>query len=351
MIYLNVGNLWSYPYLDRVIELNDQHKDDGIRVNSLFGSIANITPTARSFDRIPYRDWSFIADYVAKSQKHGIGIRYTLNQSCIGSIQEFKDYFDSSLKETLYRLHNIGVAEWTITSPLLLRIVKTMFPDDFVEVSTIAEVSTVNDAAHWEELGADGVNVSTSINRNFARLGTINKRLVTSILCNEACLFRCPWRRECYNLSSHDSKRSEELFGFYPFRKCNEVRLAHPEEWLKSRLVLPQWLPTYNKKAGISWFKIAYRTHPEEVAIPILELYMNKYFGGNLCALWPTISHLGSTPEPKDVTYISSSRMDDVGFLRRWDVGDDCDEHICGVGCLYCKVMFDRCKINVKYED
>jgi len=341
-IHLNVGNLWTFSYLDKIIELNSQHED--VKVKSLFGSIANITPTARSFDRIPYRDWNFVESYVDKAMSNDIHCRYTLNQSCIGSIQEFKDYFESSLSQTLYQLHSIGIDEWTVTSPLLLEKLGNMFPDDFIEVSTIAEVSTPQDAHRWKLLGADGVNVSTSINRNFGALKDIASILEASVLCNEACLFRCPWRRECYNLSSHDSRRSEELFGFYPFRKCNEVRLEHPEEWLKSRLVLPQWLPIYNAETGIKWFKIAYRTHPEEVAIPMLEVYMNMYFGGNLCALWPTISRLGNTPEPKDVTFISTEKLDKLGFIDKWFEGDSCSDHICGVDCHYCQNMYERCK-------
>jgi len=344
MIYLNVGNLWTHSYLDKVIELNEQHKDGGIQVKSLFGSIANITPTARSFDRIPYRDWSFVEEYVGKAKGNSINCRYTLNQSCIGSIQEFNDYFNSSQKSTLRRLHDIGIAEWIITSPLLVETLRNMFPDDFIEVSTIAEVSTVEEAKRWEAIGANGVNVSTSINRDFKKLQDIGGILETSILCNEACLYRCPWRRECYNLSSHDSRRGEELFGFYPFRKCNEVRLAHPEEWLASRLVLPQWLPLYSDRAGIEWFKVAYRTHPEEVAIPMLEVYMNMYFGGNLCALWPTISRLGNTPEPKDITFISAEKLDKLGFINKWFERDNCSNFICGVNCHYCQAMYERCK-------
>jgi len=343
-IYLNVGNLWTFSYLDKVIELNKQH--DNIQVKSLFGSVANITPTARSFDRIPYRDYGFVEQYVTKAEGNGIHCRYTLNQSCIGSIQEFKGYFDSSLKPTIQRLHDIGIIEWTVTSPLLLEILRNMFPDDFIEVSTIAEVSTAEEAKRWRAIGADGINVSTSINRDFKRLRDINDMMVlnASVLCNEACLFRCPWRRECYNMSSHDSERSEELFNFYPFKKCNEVRLAHPEEWLKSRLVLPQWLPIYEERTGIKWFKVAYRTHPEEVAIPLLEVYMNMYFGGNLCALWPSISRLGDTPEPKDVTSISCDKMDKAGFIARWLGYDSCNDYVCGVSCHYCQVMYNKCK-------
>jgi hypothetical protein len=341
-INLNVGNIWTHSYLDKVIELNKSHYD--VKVKSLFGSVAELTPTARSFDRLPSRTDSFIMAYVEKARQNNIHIRYTLNQSCIGPIQDFKVYFDDVLKNKLHWLHSIGIYEWTVTSPLLVEILRNMFPDDFIEVSTIAEVSTIQDVERWAVLGANGANVSTSINRDFRRLRAMNKVLEVSILSNEACLYRCPWRRECYNLSSHDSRRSEELFGYYPFRRCNEVRLQHPEEWLRSRLVLPQWLPFYVNTAGIKWFKVAYRTHPEEVAIPLLEAYMNLHFGGNLCALWPTISKLGNTAEPKDVTNISCDKLDELKFIDKWLLeGDLCGNRLCS-DCMYCQTMYDSCK-------
>jgi len=341
-ILLNAGNIWTDEYLDKVIELNEQHSD--IKVGSLFGSISKLTPTARSADRIPFREWSFIDRYIDRAQKNDVAIRYTLNQSCIGSMQEFLYGWGTKLKDDITELHNMGVHEWIITSPLLMELLRDLFPSDFLEVSTIAEVATAEDARRWMQLGANGVNIAGSINRHFSRIEEIVETGITvSILANEACLFRCPWRRECYNLSSHDSLRSEELFGFYPFRRCNEVRLAHPEEWIKARMVLPQWMKVYQQQIGVNWFKIAYRTHPFEVAIPMLEAYMSQDFKGNLCDLWPTISHLGNTPEPREVTRISCEKLDEAKMLH-WFVryGSACNSKVCGEGCTYCERLYEK---------
>ena len=235
-------------------------------------------------------------------------------------------------------LHNIGVHEWVITSPLLLRLLRDLLPHDFLEVSTIAEVSTPTDALRWKNLGADGVNLSTNINRNFARISDINcTGLCVSMLANEACLYRCPFRRECYNLSSHNSERSETLFSFYPFRLCNEIRINNKAEWLKARMILPQWMKIYHESTGVSWFKIAFRTHPYEVAVPILEHYMNQHFNGNYIELWPTVSHLGNTDEPLNTQYISCELLDKGGFIEEFSNGGrECDEQICGESCRFC---------------
>lgn len=340
MIYLNAGNVWDNEYLDTVIRWNEEFKGS-VRVAALFGSIAKLTPTARSADRLPYRDLAFCDKYIDNCMKAGINIRYTLNASCLGSVQDFRDNW-RKLEGDLRDIHFMGVNEWTITSPLLAELVKEMFPDDFIEVSTIAEISTPEEMKRWGNLGATGVNISTSINRNLRVIKEIVKTgAVVSILANEACLYKCPWRRECYNLSSHDSERSDELFGFYPFRRCTEVRLAHPEEWIRSRMVLPQWMYWYQKATKVCWFKVAFRTHPKEVALPILRTYMEQKLNGNLLDLWPTIAHLGGTPEPKDVTYIPSSVMDDV-FNDLMLPELDCENQVCGVTCHVCEKIYKQ---------
>jgi len=345
MIYLNAGNIWDNDYLDEVIRLNEQYRDT-IQVRALFGSIAGLTPTARAVDRLPYRDWNFIDRYVDKAQKNSINIRYTLNQACIGPIQDFRTDWDSKLMADIVELHSIGIHEWTVTSPLIVELLRSMFLDDLIEVSTIAEVATVEDVCRWADLGADAVNISTNINRDFPAIRAMsNTGMLVEILANEACLIRCPWRRECYNLSSHNSQRSEELFGFYPFRRCNEVRLAHPEEWVMSCMVLPQWMKAYHNLAGVQWFKIAYRTHPIEVALPILKAYMSQDFKGNLCELWPTIAHLGSTPEPKEVTYISCEKLDKTKLLEYFVMfGHLCRQRECGVDCFRCNKAYNDAK-------
>ncbi len=309
-ILLNVGNLWDPDYLEEVIQLNEQHKDK-VRVGSLFGSIRDLTPTARSQDRLPYMEWNRLDRYVDRAKEHDIFLRYTLNASCIGSTQDFYDLWNGKLREDIKELHNIGITEWTVTSALLVQMLREMFPDDFIEVSTIVEVATPEDARRWKSLGADGVNISTSINRSFALIrGIVDTGIVTSVLANEACLYRCPWRRDCYNLSSHNSERSDKLFGHYPFRQCNEYRMRHPVEWLKSRMILPQWMSTYQHNLGVNWFKIAYRTHPKEVALPILRAYMSQEHKENMVDLWPTIARLGDTNEPAEGTYVPCARLD-----------------------------------------
>ena len=340
-ITLNVGNLFEYDFLRKVQELNALYKD--IKVTSLFGSISGLTPTARAADRVPYRDWPFLEKYIKEVQDSGIAIRYTLNMSCIGSLQDFKAYWDKSLGYTCSRLHDLGVREWTVTSPLMCELLHEKFPKDFIEVSTIAEVATPEEWQRWWYLGARGVCLSTSINRDFDALGSMGEGLM-SILANEACLYGCPWRKECYNLSSHNSLRSNELFRRYPFSRCQGARYTDPEEWVKARMVLPQWMRRYQIVTNISNFKVAFRTHPYEVAVPILEAYMAQYWGGNLIDLWPTVAPFAGLEEPKE--NISCRKLDEDKFLDYFiNYGHECKDKTCGIDCIHCKEAYNYAKV------
>jgi hypothetical protein len=343
VIEFNAGNIWSDEYLDKVIELNNTHTDT--KVTSIFGSVAHMTPTARSFDRIPFIGQDSLEKYIDKVRSNNIHIRYTLNTSCIGSIQEFKSSWEKNLKNAVVRLHKMGVDQWTITSPLLMVLMAELFPSDMLEVSTIAEVSTPEDLSRWSTLGANAVCLSTSINRDIRQLHVIQERaeklrMDISLLANEACLFRCPFRRECYNLSSHDSFRGSRYFDNYPFKNCNIIRIDNPVEWVKSRMIMPQWIEHYRHITNK--FKIAFRTHPYEVAIPILSAYMDLYHGGNYVDMWPTVSNLGNTAEPADTLHISCEELDRTGFINSAIIqGHKCNTIECGKDCSVCYRAFE----------
>lgn len=339
-IKLNCGNLFDFRFLDKVIELNEQH-GDRVRVSSLYGSIAELTPTARAYDRLPYRDWTFLDGYIDHARTNGIHIRYTLNMSCIGQMEEFHKSWDSKMRADIQELHDIGVDEWTVCSALLVHELRSMFPDDLIEVSTIAEIKAPNEYQLFNDLGANGLNLSTSINRDFNAIRAI--RMVepnTVILANEACLYNCPYRRDCYNLQSHNSGRRH--FNSYPFAWCNNTRINNPIEWVRARMVLPQWMRVYQEWAGVDWFKISFRTHPYEVAIPILEKYMSETHTGNLLELWPTIAHLGKTKEPALETNISCAELDRMDFIGYFlSAGHNCSQKVCGTDCNVCEKYFE----------
>ncbi len=345
-IKLNIGNIWERRFLNDVIALNKQY-EGRIRVASMFGSVRELTPTARSMDRLPIIGWDQVKDIVSTARENNINIRYTLNQACLGSMQDFKLLWDNNLKEAIEKLHNIGVNEWTVTSPLLMKELRTMFPSDMIEVSTIAEIVSPQDIVRFMQFGANAIDLSTSINRDFVLLNYINQEaglhdVTVELLANEACLFRCPLRRDCYNFSSHNSIRGADYFNSYPFGWCSEIRNASPVEWLKARMILPQWMRIYQNRLGIDFFKLAFRTHPYEVAIKSLKIYMSEQFDGNYTDLWPTISKLASSPDNKEL-FISCKKLDEVHFLDYFlENGHECGLQSCFSDCRYCDSVLEK---------
>ncbi len=345
---LNVGNCWDWSFLERIIVLNKTlGKENNIKVTSLFGSLPFFTPSARSSDRLlsssrPIPGPAGAGDlegYVHHAKSAGIGIRYTLNQSCIGPMQDFDKALWPQLKLSLDYLYKSGIHEYTITSPLLMELMRENFPDTFLEVSTICEVDTVQKLKRWAELDVDGVCAKLDANRDTFLLKLLSDTcaingIVMEVLANEFCLLGCAWRQECYNLSSHDSQRGP--FDHYPFGRCQKVRLSNPSEWIKAGFILPQWMQLYSEQAGVSAFKITGRTHPPRVILPIIEKYMSRKHTGNLLELWPTIAALAASEEPQQGTYIDT---EEVEKHFKHLTSSHCSIRSCEK-CGYCETIF-----------
>lgn len=349
-ISLNVGNCWDWDFLDKLIGLNTTFgSETNIKVTSLYGSLPWVSPSARSADRLPEFPYGKdrrgdLRSYIRYSQGNGMIIRYTLNQSCLGPMQEFENYW-KELKRGIELLAEMDVHQYTITSPLLMELVKEIYKSSvYLEISTICEVDNTEKLDRWRKIGATGLCLKLDANRDPQILGSVAgycraHNMGLDLLANEFCLFGCPWRAECYNLSSHNSIRGP--YGFYPFRRCQTVRLEDPSEWIKARFILPQWMRTYESRYGINEFKITGRTHPPEVVLPIVEKYVKGEATGNLLSLWPTISKLGRTEEPQERTYIDIYAIqDELTTVYGPLLSSACSRTVCD-GCGHCKQIYE----------
>jgi len=357
MIRLKAGNLWKHEFLNRVIELNRMYEDKDVQITSLYGSLHNFTASARCDSRVPSYDIDYVRDYVRKAKKNNINIRWTLNESCIGSMQDFESCVWPEYYNTIRTLWDIGIHEYTVASPLLATLLNSILPspaDRFIEISTIAEVSSVAELDRWLDLGVNGVNVSIMINRDLTTLYDIFKysnrhNIEVTLLANEACLWKCPYRRECYNLSSHNSDIGP--FRNYPFNRCNVERIVNPSEWIKARMILPQWMKRYESDIGIHNFKVTGRTSSMDIIIPILVAYMEGDYKGNLLDLWPTIAPIADTIEPKDSAFISCKALDEMYLYEHFiSSGYLCASKDCEV-CGYCEAVYNAASQPVKTDE
>lgn len=341
MIYLSTGNTFSSELLTGIDKLNNQYHDHA-RVTHLFGSLSNICNlTCRSSDRLPMGSTTQLRSYIASAKSIGVKLSWTLNSSCIGNLREFKHTWDV-VKDGIELIRNAGVDDFIVAHPLVLDQLKSLYPKDnslSIEVSTVAEVDTIEKMKSWVSRGATSICGKLSFNRNFKFLTSAihwcsKNHVIYRFMLNELCLKDCIDRAACYLLSSHNSSRG--LFSGYPFNICNRIRNASISEIIKSPFILPQWIPEYLRRLSLDNVfhgKIVGRTSTTENVLRVTEIYMNgRDFTGDILSLWPGVEHLVGVDNNK----LSASQLPVVtaqpnsGFIVN---NDNC----CYVDCDTCK--------------
>ena len=339
MIYLNCGNLWSIRYLDKIMELNEKFRSKGIVVNEIYGSIPQLTGSARASWRLPSPDVP-VKEYVSRAKEGGIEINYTLNQSCPGSLDEFGSKIPG-LKTSIYLLLEAGINRFTVTLPLMAQLLLEMDYSITIKVSTIARVESIEEASYWINLGAKEITGGLDINRNFPLVKKLveyckSKGVSYETLASEFCCWRCPFRyRGCYSSQSHNS--SKGAMNYWPWKQCNEIRRKDPSQFIKSRMILPQHLKRYQELTGVDKFKVTTRTASEERALWILEQYLNQDYQDNIVKLW-TVSHLAGEKELP--FYISGKKLNNLLDIFI-PLGEKCDSMSCE-DCGVCQRIYEE---------
>lgn len=326
-LLLNCGCLWDDSYLERVIDLNKKYGE--IQVVEMFGSIPELTPSARSSWRIPQGlKLDFVESYIRKAQSHGIQINYTWNQSCPGRLDDWEDQVPK-LKESLNQLWDLGIHKFTVALPLIAKIIREEKPKAEIKASTICRTESTQEIDYWIGLGATGITSELNINRNFPLVRKLNtycsqRGVVMEVLASEFCNFRCSLRYNgCYSSQSHNS--SPGAMNHFPWGWCTEIKRKDPSQFIKARAILPQHLRKYHELTGVSHFKITTRTAGVDRALWILEQYLGERYDGNIVDLW-SVSHLAGEEELQ--IYISGARLDGLmdAFTK---VGPRCDSISC----------------------
>ncbi len=230
-----------------------------------------------------------LAAHVAAARGAGIGFNYLLNASCIGN-REITRAGQSEIEELCSWLEDIGVESVTVSSPLLLRLVKTRFPGFKVRISVFGGVDRVRKAQMWEEMGADCIVLdSILVNREFAALEKIRKavRCGLELLVNNSCLYGCSMSPSHMNALSHAGQEWHGNGGFFIdwcLLRCTEMKLRDPVNYLRSEWIRPEDLSLY-EEMGYDLFKVAERDLPTPVMVNRVRAYAARRYDGNLLDL------------------------------------------------------------------
>lgn len=345
-IKLMLGNNWDLELLKGVIELNSKYAHNDVVISEMYGSlISNPLGTARPDYRVQDIVNIDAEKFITRAIKNDIQINYTLNVSCIGSLEEFAEK-EKSIVRFLQYLEAVGVRRVTVAHPLIIELVKT-HTSLGVELSTIFEIDST--AAIKSFAGKiDKVCVKLAKNRDFMflkamKLEADKHNITLELLANEFCYIYCIDRAACYNLHGH-TKTKTTLYNNYPMGRCISKRYQEPVEWVKAPFILPQWMEWYANKdnAGIEHFKITGRTHPTPYLLWTAEQYMKREYDGNLLELWANLECIGKEhsdwPELsydlniKDSLLASPYEFLDMLESKNVDCSIDCE--------YFCKVCY-----------
>ena len=202
----------------------------------------------------------------------------TLNSPCNVPPLSEKQWWEN-VKKYLKHLESIGVDTAIIAHPFIMSLAKEN-TNLSIAASIICDINTPRGALYYEDMGADVIVPSSSINYDLDQLKKIKlnlKRAKLSLLVNEACLGNCPWRRFHQNSLSHADRNGYDLD--YAM-SCTNLYEKKPYMMLTNNVVRPEDLKEYE---GISdMFKLVGRTTDEETLLKMIHAYSTESYHGNL---------------------------------------------------------------------
>lgn len=202
----------------------------------------------------------------------------TLNSPCNVPPLVEKQWWEN-VKNYLKHLESIGVDTAIIAHPFIMSLAKEN-TNLTVAASIICDVNTPRGALYYEDMGADVIVPSSSINYDLDQLKNIKanlKKAKLALLVNEACLGNCPWRRFHQNALSHADRKGYDLD--YAM-SCTNLYKEKPYMMLTNNVVRPEDLKEYE---GISdMFKLVGRTTDDETLLKMIHAYSTESYEGNL---------------------------------------------------------------------
>lgn len=206
-------------------------------------------------------------------------------------------------------------------------------------------VDSVEGIVAWRQYVAEAgfrpptkIILDRNLNRSLPRLGEIAARcrqqypeLVLTLLGNEGCLYRCPFKL------AHDAHIALANTGLAADRcgvlndsfGCRRYFAAHPEAVLQSPLIRPEDVVRY--QGVVKVVKLCGRTLGVAFLQRVISAYLQGSFAGNLLALADTTAWLA------EQLYVANELLPDDFFVQLTACPRDCRS------CGYCRQVFKDC--------
>ena len=223
-------------------------------------------------------DCSNLEKIVTAVHDYNVKLAVTLNSPCGVPPLSDKIWWKKT-EDYLKEMNSIGVDTVIVAHPFVMTLAKEK-TDMRVATSIICDVDTPRGAIYYEEMGADIICTSSSINYDIDMLKKIKKSLKKTelaILVNEPCLGNCPWRRFHQNALAHADCKGYDID--YAM-SCTGMYSKKPYLALTNNIVRPEDLYNYD---GISnTFKLVGRTTDDDTLCNMVDAYSKGKYEGNL---------------------------------------------------------------------
>ncbi|MGK5094635.1 U32 family peptidase [Deltaproteobacteria bacterium TL4] len=240
----------------------------------------------RSSYTLPHVSKNRLKRSIKEAHQHGLTFNYLINGATLNGIEQTRQG-QKKIRQFLEYLTQLKVDSLTITSPYLLRLVKTQYPHFKIRVSAFAMVDSLDKALQWEDLGADTICLSAlACNRDFKKLALLRKAATCELqlIVNASCLLHCSYEPTHMNLLTNSSQKGHSSQGFcldYCVLHCSSKKLRHPLHYIKSTWIRPEDLKFY-EELGYDNYKIVERSISGPLLLKRVKAYVERSFEGNL---------------------------------------------------------------------
>ncbi len=221
---------------------------------------------------------SSLEKIVERVHDKGARLAVTLNSPCNVPPKADKEWWNN-VENYLKELDSIGVDTAIVAHPFIMSLAKEK-TDMTVAASIICDVNTPRGARYYEDMGADIIVPTSSINYDIETLKDIKDNLVKAklvLLANEACLGNCPWRRFHQNSLAHADRKGYDID--YAM-SCTKLYTENPHMMLTNNVIRPEDLNKYEDITEM--FKLVGRTIDDETLLKMIHAYSTGEYHGNL---------------------------------------------------------------------
>lgn len=279
---LSIPTNWRRELLEQV------NREDAVEI---YGKLReDIFGGGRSSVYLPFVSKNEAKEHIAEVHKYGLRFNYLLNSLCLGNL-EWTPSGQKKIRKFIDWLEKIGVDSITVSQPYMLQMIKKCYPHFEVNVSINSDVNSPLKAESWENLGADQITLSLSVNRNFRLLRQIRKKVKCrlQLIANLLCFSEYPFCIHHYLCVGHNSQegsrmRKDSYYNYYPML-CRYLSLLEPKRLISSGWIRPEDLRFY-EEAGIERIKLVDRRMKTRILLRVVEAYTRRKYEGNLFDLF-----------------------------------------------------------------